>query len=115
MPLKKIVDVDDVDAGMGIHPLQKVPGENHVLVVAERQQVIPSRRLLEPIRRRIVGQRDLQAAVAEDQHVGVARVVQRRRFEVEIKGAVLEIGVIRAVAIGKVAVSAVPGRLARKD
>jgi hypothetical protein len=28
---------------------------------------------------------------------------------------VLEIGVIRAVAIGKVAVSAVSGRLARKD
>src|ERR1700722_3339564 len=71
--------------------------------------------MLEPIGRRIVGQRHLQAAVAENQHVSVAGIVQRRRFEVKIKGAVLEIGIVPAATISEVTVRAVPLSLASED
>src|SRR5208282_5748293 len=84
--LKEIVDVNDVNAGARIHPRQELLEEDYVLVVAESQQVIPSRRALEPIVHSVVGQRHLYPAVAEKQYVGFAGAVQRRRFEVEKEG-----------------------------
>ena len=85
--VEKIVNINDEDTRAGIHPAQKLLGEIHVLVVAEPQQVISSRRALEPIGGRIVGQRHLQAAVAGETHEytdmypGMAKTAREEGFD----------------------------------
>src|SRR5208282_5716914 len=69
--IKEIVNIDHVDLGLGADSAEKLLCENHVLIVTESHQVIPSRSCREPIHRRSRGECDLKAAIPEKQHVRV--------------------------------------------